>query len=324
MYGAGTYGAKTYGSDYISLTPADGAVGSDTAVLSLGDSDAATGTDYVVVVGPVAPVALESATGSDIAFVVSDLVYSDGATGKDAVVIAISTPSIVQEIITVASQQLQDITNAKWQINPLISYLNQALREIVTLKPEAYTQTIVITLAAGAQQALPSDVITLIDVTFNMGPISAPARGNAVLPMSRNKLDFLLPGWANYPPSVDGSVAFSVQDDRNPYAFFVFPPASSTIPSQVELLVSKMPAHLTLETDTFPFDASYIVACIDYVIYRALVEETTIPNAQAKGQSFYKKFVQDIGLKTNVERQISREQGTDNDVIPKGQRGQGQ
>ena len=55
--------------------------------------------------------------------------------------------------------------------------------------------------------------------------------------------------------------------------------------------------------DAFPLDESYKPACVDYIVYRALVEETTIPNAQAKGTAFHNKFLQDLGLKANVEKQ---------------------
>jgi hypothetical protein len=62
---------------------------------------------------------------------------------------------------------------------------------------------------------------------------------------------------------------------------------------------------LTGSDSTFPLDDSYRPAAVDYLVYRALAEETTIPNAQAKSQQFYQKFLQDLGLKSNVEKQQS-------------------
>lgn len=209
--------------------------------------------------------------------------------------------SDIQWILSVAYQQLQDVAGVTWQLNSLGGYLNMAIHEIVTLQPHAYSQTQLKVLIAGVRQPLSNTILDLLDVTFNMG-ITGVVRGNAIISIPKGQMDYLLPDWATYPAS--DIVQYAIIDDRDPQTFFIFPPQPDPANGQqVELLVSVMPDMITdVDNDVFPLDASYKVACVDYIVGRALMEENTIPNAQAKGQIFLQKFMQDIGLKANIQK----------------------
>jgi hypothetical protein len=207
------------------------------------------------------------------------------------------------EIIGLAALQIQDITGATWDENTvLIPYLNLAILEIIGLKPEAYPISKVLALAAGPVQALPSGDLALIDLKYNLtGSASPYIPGEAIRPVDKALIDDKLPTWMTDSPS--DTVSFVISDDRDPKVYYVYPPQpTSPSPSNhVMALVSTPPTELDDVDDTFPLDDSYKVPCIDYIVYRVLIEETTIPNAQAKAGTFLQKFYQDLGIKTAAE-----------------------
>ncbi len=215
-------------------------------------------------------------------------------------------------VLNLASQQLVDISQIKWFPDLLIGYLNLALKEIVNLKPDAYTKLGRMTLVSGIQQPLPATitvdgdslpVLNVLDVTYNMGT-SGTTIGDAILEIPKNKMDNLLPNWTTFPATTD--VKYAVTDDRDPKNWYCFPPQPSPAPGQqIQALFQVLPVPIAAASDTFPLDDSFIPACVNYVVGRALLERTEGTNAQQlhqKGQWFMTEFMRNLGLKTNIEQ----------------------
>ena len=207
----------------------------------------------------------------------------------------------ILEIASIVAHQLQDELNVNWPTSKILPYFNLAIIEIIVLKPDAYTVTKNISLVPGVIQALPDGAFMLIDAVCNMG-VDGATIGKEIRSLDKQTLDYTLPGWMIMPAAEE--VLFIVKDNRNPKTFYVFPPEEATSPKQqIQVVLSQAPDPITNETLVCPLDASFRPALIDYLIYRCLIEETTIPGAQAKATAFYNKFLQDLGLKTNVEKQ---------------------
>ena len=223
--------------------------------------------------------------------------------GGNAQGIPIQAPQLssTQAILYIAAEQLQDLTGKRWTTVNLIYYLNLAMEAICTAKPEAYMVTQLLELQAGYVQPLPAGTINIVDVTYNMGITGALKAGKAILEIPKIEMDHLVPDWPT--TTAANEVIYAVVDDRDPKNFFVYPPQPTPAPKQnVELLLSMIPTGLTSDSDTFPLDDSYKEACIDYIIGRSLIEETTVPNAIQKGNMFMQRFYQDLGLKGQVEK----------------------
>jgi len=202
-------------------------------------------------------------------------------------------------ILTIASDQLADQTGQTWDVAVLVPYLNLFLLEVMNLKPDAYVTTQNITLVQGPSQALPVNAISLVDAVCNMG-VSGATRGTPIQGVLKDSLDDLVPDWMTW--TGDAVVQFVATDPRNPKKFWTFPPQPAS-PAKIECVLSIPPTPITSSDGTFPFDDSYIPAAVDYIVGRALAEETSIPNAMAKSTLFMNKFMQDLGLKTNQEKQ---------------------
>ncbi len=206
------------------------------------------------------------------------------------------------EILGNAAQQLQDITGRRWgQNSVLVPYLNLAILEILNLKPEALAITTTITLVAGAVQGIATTDIALIDVVCNMA--SGDIRGRVITHLDKAQMDSVFPEWmVSYPlGTANLEVYHAVIDGRDPKKFYVFPPQPDPTSQNLEAIICTPPTEMSTVDDIFPLDDSYIPAAIDYVVYRALAEETTIQNALSKATMFYQKFLQDLGIKTAVE-----------------------
>jgi hypothetical protein len=218
------------------------------------------------------------------------------ATGLPAPSAGTGTTDIEQIFIAV-NQQLQDTLAITYPYANLLPYLNLGIQEIINLKPDAYPVTENLDLVTGPIQALGTDQISIIDVICNMGTGSTV--GGVIRSIDKMAMDNLLPDWMTHPTSTE--VIFVVLDARDPKTFYTYPPvASNTL--KLRAVVAEAADQLTAITDTFPLDASYKPATVDYIVYRALIEETTVPNAINKAQVFFNKFLQDLGLKQQVEQ----------------------
>jgi hypothetical protein len=203
-----------------------------------------------------------------------------------------------QWILIISSQQLNDEVGVTWMPSQLIPYINNGIKEIVTLKPDAFASLVPYSLQPGIRQPLPISCVDLVDVTYNL------VNGNytsAVNGIPKDVMDRLLPDWPTWSPS--SIVIFNIEDSNDSKNFYVFPPQPATGMGTVETLQTIMPAELTAADSGFPLDLSYVPIIINYVVSMALGEENSIQNAQQKSNLYYNKFLQGLGLKANVEKQ---------------------
>jgi hypothetical protein len=205
-------------------------------------------------------------------------------------------------LLSLVSQQLKDDFGLAWPPSKLLPYVNLCFQEIINLRPEANVVETVVSLVAGARQAsLMTTSIEIINAVCNMGTTGTTV-GTTITSVKKNSLDHILPGWMTF--TADQTVRHVVLDPREPLAFYTFPPQPAS-PSKIMMLVSQPVEEVTIDTSDFPLDPSYKPAFVDYMIYRALSEETSIPNALNKATMFYNQFLKGLGLKTNTEKQVA-------------------
>ena len=159
-------------------------------------------------------------------------------------------------------------------------------------------------MVAGTRQSLPAGWNLLINAKRNMGTGTIP--GRAITPIAREILDEVLPDWQTWPTADE--VRHVITDDRDPLYFDVFPPQPATPTQKIEAIGSLYPAKATDAANSdFPLPDQYEVAAVDYMIYRALNETTTIPGAQAKADKHLNKFYQNLGVKIQAAAKVYSE-----------------
>lgn len=200
------------------------------------------------------------------------------------------------DVMKRASTVLQDNGAVRWTAPEMRDYLNDGLREIVTLKPNAKTATVPLALDLGAKQSLPSQYTVLCDVICNR--ITGNSKAVRVL-ASRQIMDAQIPGWqdsATLPFSA--AVTHVIQDLRDPRTFYVVP--GNTGDGEIEAVVGTMPTPVAvpganvLEIDSYnsAVDLSdvYQNALINYVLYRAFSKDSAQPGAAARAAAHFELF----------------------------------
>ena len=118
-------------------------------------------------------------------------------------------------------------------------------------------------------------------------------------PVEQSVLDGLYPNWMAATPNT--TPKYYCFDRKLLKTFFVYPPQPSP-PGKVRVLQSVAPTVIligNISSGTI-LDDIYETPLIDYIVYRALSEDTEVLDA-AKSDAFFQKFVAAMGGKAQAE-----------------------
>lgn len=227
----------------------------------------------------------------------------------------------VVEIIDRAQTLLQDNTATRWPRIELQKWLNDAYKEIILARPDAYAQSAKITLSPGTRQSIavtPAGALRLMDVVRNTAPTSAKRGIRAI---NRRILDEQMPDWHSQEESVD--IQHFIFDPKLPKEFLVYPPALAT--AEIEIVYSSVPTPHALTdaqlsnaatADTIKLDDVYANAILDYVLYRGYSKDASYAGNAARASQAYAAFSNSLGLKSQVDGATAptAQQGGSNDA----------
>jgi hypothetical protein len=207
-----------------------------------------------------------------------------------------------QAILNKAATQLTDISAVRWTRSELLGWLNDGLRQIVTVNPNATNTVTAVKLAAGTRQSIPTDGWLLLTINRNMGT-TGTTPGRAVRIISRELLDGFNPNWHTDTGSdVTYNYVYDLQDQT---AFYVYPPSKGN--NYLELNYSKQPTDLTSETQTIPVFDVYQTALVDYILYRACSKDAEYAPGLALAKGYLETFVSAIQFKEQSEQKSTPE-----------------
>jgi hypothetical protein len=199
-------------------------------------------------------------------------------------------------ILDKAGTQLIDIAGVRWTRTELLSWLNDGLRQIVVVNPNATNTVTSVKLVAGTRQSIPSDGWLLLTINRNMGTTGSTP-GRAIRIISRELLDGFNPDWHTATASaVTKNYLYDLQDQT---AFYVYPPSTGT--NYVELNYSKQPADLTAESQVIPIFDVYQGALVDYILYRACSKDAEYAPGLELAKGYLTTFTMAIQAKTQSE-----------------------
>jgi hypothetical protein len=202
-----------------------------------------------------------------------------------------------QAVVTRVSNLLNDTTNVRWTVPELLMWISDAQREICLYKPDACVKTLVLSLAEGTKQALPSDGVTLLDITRNMG-ISGSVPGRSVRLVTREILDAQIPHWHSSAPSAE--VKHYTHDRQNQKVFYVYPPQPSSGRGSLEVSYAAIPGELTI-SNTITVDDTWQSTLINYTLYRAYSKEAEYTINPQLAAAYYQAFIMLLTGKTQAE-----------------------
>jgi hypothetical protein len=229
---------------------------------------------------------------------------------------AFTASSVMLSVQTI----LNDAASVRWTAVELHTWLNDSLREIAVLKPNAVAKTVEVTLQKGAYQTLPADHFNLFRLTRNLATLDASTDkrggGRVITKVEREVMDMQIPGW------MDGAVmpysknvVHFIDDISDMAAFYVVPGNDGT--GVVEAICAVMPTPVPLPASDTLMVSSYTTnvdiadiyrnAVIDYMLYRAFSKDASLPGIAQRAGVHYSQFANALGVKFAAERLISGE-----------------
>jgi len=214
----------------------------------------------------------------------------------------------VYKLIDEVARQLLDDNNDRWTREELNTWLNEAQRVTVVLKPNAGSLNKIIQLVPGTKQDLPADGVSLLKITRNLG-VDGNTPGRTISIVDQQSIDTLNLDWHTGDPnsSVENYV-YDAQSD--PKIFYVYPPQPSSDTGHIELVYSAIPADVTDDKDsespveTISIADEYEPAIKNYMLFRTYAKEGDTPTGAAKAGAYWDLFLQILGVKEVKEVQF--------------------
>jgi hypothetical protein len=172
---------------------------------------------------------------------------------------------------------LQDAGATRWPDAERLDWLNDGLRELAALKPDACVKRAVQSLVPGAKQALPANSLFLIGVES--------AAGVTVIPCVRSVLDAFCPNWMAVPGKTVNNFMYSPLD---PKVFYIYP-AQADASVSVTLIYSAYPDP-AIAGGTLDVQDKYVNALLDYVLFRAYSKDAEFAGAAQLAAAYYQSF----------------------------------
>lgn len=192
---------------------------------------------------------------------------------------------------------LNDPSSVTWSDSThLIPALNDALRALVAVRPDAASVTAVRLLSPGTQQSIPSDGTRLLRVIRNAGEDGLSTSGRAIRRVSLDTLDASMPTW--HGATGQAEIREYAYDERVPREFWVYPPVAASPTIGALLTYVKTLTAITATSDTFPVDDYFAPAVEAFMLYRLWGgDDEASPNYQA-AQAQFNAFQTLLGLKS--------------------------
>lgn len=192
------------------------------------------------------------------------------------------------DVMRRASTILQDGDAVHWTATELRDWLNEGMRAIVTVKPNATAATATLPLTQGTKQILPAAYTMLHKAVRNTG-------GKAIKTLARREiLDNQIPDWHSTTGlPFHAVVDIVMQDAMSLREFYVAP--GNTGSGSIEAIVGFVPVPIPLPstgvldvssyTTAVPFDDVYQGILLDLVLFRAFSKDSAAPAAAQRAQA---------------------------------------
>lgn len=218
-------------------------------------------------------------------------------------------PVSVRAIFTRSLDVLQDAGAVRWPLPELARWLNDGLRDLCFLKPNATSLTVTMPLVAGTLQSVPAGYSLMIRANRNM---NGAVGGAAITTVTREILDAHRPLWHDPQRTpFKKAVKHVIADFADPAAFYVYPGNDGT--GQIEVVLSQIPAAIVALPNLDPNDMDawdrqipniqsiYQNCLTDFVLSRAFSKDQQISGAAERAVAHMSAFNGALTARLTVE-----------------------
>jgi len=214
---------------------------------------------------------------------------------------------IAREIMDRAALLLADAQNVRWTRATLLDLVNEGVRQVVLVRPDASTRVQSVQLSPGSRQDLPSGGLRLLAVLRNMGA-DGQSPGQAVRLVERAALDASAPDWNA--AGAESAITEYLYDLRRPGVYHVYPPLTGTGPVYAEIAYSASPRAVTDEEAPLGLDEVYAGPILDWVLYRAFHADIESPAGRARAEHHFQAFYRALEQKTQSDAAVAPSSGS--------------
>jgi hypothetical protein len=207
----------------------------------------------------------------------------------------------VQSILDEVAGDIQDTGKVRTTNARLLEFYNNALLQVVIVRPDANADSKAVALVTGTKQDIPDGDIRLLDVVRNMG-VAGNTPGNAILQGDMDTQNRYSPGWHSAAGSQVVEEWF-YDFKRNPTVFYVSPPV--TTPCYVEMTVASSPTTVTDPNTDMEFEDVYKGPVMHWMKYLFYVRQTESAFALNKAITHERSFYQSLGIKYQAEKLVA-------------------
>lgn len=193
--------------------------------------------------------------------------------------------------------QLNDPDATTWSDTLMIIALNQALKTLVLVRPDATAKIATITLKEGSRQFIPLDGVRLLSVVRNIN--SDNTIGIAVRLVQREDMDSMSPDWH----AANGTVVREYMfDSRSPKHFYIYP--CVPVGKKLEIEYSSHVNEVTLSNikDPLPVDAMFSQPLQELILYVLLSGDSSNGTS---GAAHLQTAMDLLGVKDKADERVS-------------------
>ena len=204
-----------------------------------------------------------------------------------------------ENILNRARGILQDPDKIRWKDDFFLEALCDGQRDLVGLRPDANTVTVVAQLVAGRVQTLPTKSGVLIDVRCNMG-VDGASPGRIIVLKAREDLNRINPSWPADDPAAE--VLYFLYDKRVPLEYEVYPPQPTSSQGQVEIVHSQIPDDIAVGAFLTVGD-QFAEPLLLFVLSRALSVENDATLDSARAERYRQGYIALLGAEEAAEKE---------------------
>ena len=205
----------------------------------------------------------------------------------------------VADVLARTDALLFDPGRVRWSLAEMLGYINDAERDIASLKPDATAQPQTLLLVPGILQSLPSNTLRLLTVHRNMGA-DGLTPGRQIGITEEEVIQAYAPDWGKAYAAT--AVENYTYDERDVLHFRVYPPVHPTIPVYVEVTRMALPGELSATTDALAVGDWYFNAVVQFVMAMALAKDAEVGALSQQSQAW--KALYDSSMSQMTQTQV--------------------
>jgi hypothetical protein len=208
----------------------------------------------------------------------------------------------VQQVIYAASVQLSDQRPrqeyTRWSKAMLVEYLNAAMAEISSIRPEAFALRRTVTLVPGSIQVVPEGCMAFVKIEQNPDGTFAYEGDTELL----KAMGTTPPKFVRLRYDADGNVLFNVRsysiDSTDPKTYYVDPPVPIGVNVQVLASFVHNPWHYSVQNLNECVDVAPGIFNLaqDYMLGRAYEIDSESAESKSNSIKHFQQFYQFFGL----------------------------